>query len=120
MCPFTHRSQPPDIREKERLYPHLVTKVTPDMAGDNYLSQTDLAVLRVLVESPDRIVGRETIVRRAGLDSVSMRRADASIVVLRRILGADSIVTVRRRGWMLASQFHGRATSLMDSQIEHS
>jgi DNA-binding winged helix-turn-helix (wHTH) protein len=88
------------------------------MASDTYLSQTDLAVLKVLVESPDRIVGRETIVRRAGLDSVSMRRADASIVVLRRILGADSIITVRRRGWMLAAEFQAQATSLMDTPIE--
>ena len=88
------------------------------MANDTYLSQTDLAVLKVLVESPDRIVGRETIVRRAGLDSVSMRRADASIVVLRRILGAESILTVRRRGWMLAAEFQAQATSLMDTQIE--
>lgn len=89
------------------------------MAGDGYLSQTDQAVLKVLIESPDRIVGRETIVRRAGLDSVTMRRADASIVVLRRILGAEAIITVRRRGWMLASGFHIQALTLMHNQIEH-
>jgi DNA-binding winged helix-turn-helix (wHTH) protein len=47
-----------------------------------------------------------------------MRRADASIVVLRRILGADSIITVRRRGWMLAAEFQAQATSLMDTPIE--
>ena len=88
------------------------------MANDTSLSQTDLAVLKVLVESPDRIVGRETIVRRAGLDAVSMRRADASIVVLRRILGSDSIITVRRRGWMLAAEFHAQATTLLHSPIE--
>jgi len=88
------------------------------MAGDTYLSQTDLAVLKVLIESPGRIVGRETIVRRAGLDSVSMRRADASIVVLRRILGADSIVTVRRRGWMLAAEYQAHASTLAAGQIE--
>ena len=88
------------------------------MPGEANLSQTDLAVLRVLVESPDRIVGRETIVRRAGLDSVSMRRADASIVVLRRILGADSIITVRRRGWMLALESQTKASSLMNNHTE--
>lgn len=88
------------------------------MPGDANLSQTDLAVLRVLVESPDRIVGRETIARRAGLDSVSMRRADASIVVLRRILGADSIITVRRRGWMLALESQTKASSLMNNHTE--
>ena len=88
------------------------------MPGEANLSQTDLAVLRVLVESPDRIVGRETIARRAGLDSVSMRRADASIVVLRRILGADSIITVRRRGWMLALESQTKASSLMNNHTE--
>ncbi len=96
----------------------VVTHETPELAGDPSLSQTDLAVLRVLVESPDRIVGRETIVRRAGLDGVSTRRADASIVVLRRILGADAIITVRRRGWMLAMASHAVATTLMNNQIE--
>ncbi len=95
-----------------------MTKATPDISGDTSLSQTDLAVLRVLVESPDRIVGRETILRRAGLDGVSMRRADASIVVLRRILGTDSIITVRRRGWMLALGSHAEATTLMNNQID--
>ena len=96
-----------------------MTKAAPDTSGDTSLSHTDLAVLRVLVESPDRIVGRETIIRRAGLDSVSMRRADASIVVLRRVLGADSIITVRRRGWMLALDYLAEATTLMNNQIEH-
>ena len=96
-----------------------MTKATPDMPGDASLSHTDQAVLRVLVESPDRIVGRETIARRAGLDGVSIRRADASIVVLRRVLGPNSVVTVRSRGWMLAEEFHAAAISLLNSQIEH-
>ena len=97
-----------------------MTKPPSDLPSDASLSQTDLAVLRVLVESPGRIVGRETIARRAGFDGVSLRRADASIVVLRRILGASSIVTVRSRGWMLAEEFHLMATSLVKSQIEPS
>lgn len=97
-----------------------MTKATSDATDDASLSQTDLAVLRVLVESPDRIVGRETIARRAGLDGVSMRRADASIVVLRRMLGANAVITVRSRGWMLAEKFHATATSLLNSQIERS
>lgn len=65
------------------------------------LSTTDAAVLRVLRDHAGRIVGRSTINREAGLDHCTERRCDSAIVSLRRVLGPDAIVTVRRRGWML-------------------
>lgn len=65
------------------------------------LSVTDLAVLAVLTDNQGRVVSRDTIRRVAGLDGLSERRIDSSIVVLRRHLGAEALVTVRRRGWML-------------------
>ena len=73
------------------------------------LSSADLAVLRVLSENPRRVLGRESIVRLAGLDRSNPRRCDAAIVVLRRLLGPDSILTVRRRGWMLTEEGSRRA-----------
>ena len=60
------------------------------------------AVLSVLVDNAGRVVGRREIARRAGLAELSERRCDSLLVHVRRQLGADSIVTVRRRGWMLA------------------
>ena len=81
------------------------------------LSQTDCGVLQVLLGQHGRIIGRDTIQRIAGLDSVSTRRVDASIVVLRRILGAEAITTVRRRGWMLADDAVAASTELLAHQI---
>lgn len=76
------------------------------------LSATDLAVLQVLRWHAGRIVGRSTISREAGLDHCTERRCDSAIVTLRRALGADSIVTVRRRGWMLTDAGAGMASDL--------
>ena len=81
------------------------------------LSETDLSILRVLSDSRGRVVSRESILRLAGIDNVSARRADASLVVLRRILGADSVVTVRRRGWMLSEEAHKAAEKLLSRGI---
>jgi DNA-binding winged helix-turn-helix (wHTH) protein len=81
------------------------------------LSETDLSILRVLSDSQGRIVSRESILRLAGLDNVSARRADASLVVLRKVLGADSVITVRRRGWMLSDEAHKAAVKLLAREI---
>ena len=81
------------------------------------LSETDLSILRVLADSQGRVVSRESILRLAGLDNVSARRADASVVVLRRVLGAESIITVRRRGWMLSDEAHKAAVQLLAREI---
>jgi DNA-binding winged helix-turn-helix (wHTH) protein len=59
-------------------------------------------VLAVLLDSHGRVIGRREIARRAGMSDLHDRRCDSVLVQLRRQLGASSIVTVRRRGWMLA------------------
>jgi len=63
------------------------------------LSPSAQAVLAVLAEAGPRVVGRTELSRRAGLVGRSARRCDSLIVELRRVLGPDSIVTVRSRGW---------------------
>ena len=68
------------------------------------LSETDLSILRVLSYSKGRVVSRESILRLAGLDNVSARRAAASLVELRKALGADRVITVRRKGWMFSDE----------------
>ncbi len=66
------------------------------------LSPADLAVLRTLLTHSGQVLGRTTIQRFAGLDHCSARRCDSVLVSLRRVLGADAIITVRQRGWMLS------------------
>ena len=76
-----------------------------DSSSDNMsLSPTEMKVLRVLWESQGKVLSRETLMRKAGLDVSSARRVDSSMVVLRRVLGPDSLRTVRQRGWMLTEE----------------
>jgi DNA-binding response OmpR family regulator len=77
------------------------------------LGGSERAVLGVLVEAPGRVLSRGELARRAGLRQLSERRVDAVMVTLRRILGDDSISTVRRRGWMLERDRVPSATQLL-------
>ena len=81
------------------------------------LSETDLSILRVLLDARGRVVSRDSLLRLAGLINVSARRADSSLVVLRKVLGADSVITVRRRGWMLSDEAHKAAEKLLSRGI---
>ena len=66
------------------------------------LSRTELAVLHALDDARGRVVGRRELARQAGLSAASDRRCDSAIVAIRRVLGPDAVVTVRKRGWRLA------------------
>jgi DNA-binding winged helix-turn-helix (wHTH) protein len=78
------------------------------------LSESDLAVLRVLVDRAGRITSREDLNKLAGL-SGSQRRCEAVLVNLRRALGDGAIVTIRRRGWMLDNSVAAIAVTLINS-----
>jgi len=71
------------------------------------------AVLTVLVEHHRRVVGRRELARLAGLADLSNRRCDSVLVDLRRVLGPDSIITVRGRGWRLAGHALPRAAAMV-------
>ncbi len=76
-----------------------------DSPSDNLsLSPTEMKVLRVLWESQGKVLSRETLMRKAALDASSARRVDSSMVVLRRVLGPDSLRIVRQRGWILTEE----------------
>jgi hypothetical protein len=47
------------------------------------------------------VLSRHEIAREAGISALSERRCDSLIVGIRRRVGRDAIVTVRRRGWMI-------------------
>lgn len=70
-------------------------------AAPDRLPEAERSVLAVLVDHCGRVVTRRELARLAGLADRSQRRCDAALVVVRRHLGADSVVTVRGRGWML-------------------
>jgi DNA-binding response OmpR family regulator len=58
-------------------------------------------VYDVLAGHAGRVMSRTELARRAGLSDLNARRCDSLIVGIRRVVGAERVVTVRRRGWML-------------------
>lgn len=115
MCLFTHRSQGADRPEKQAPYHLDMDQSAHPIQKDVVLSETDRAILKVLADSRDRVVSRDSLLRLAGLDNVSARRADSSLVVLRKLLGSENLITVRRRGWMLSNEAHIVAAKLLSS-----
>lgn len=75
------------------------------------LTDRELAVLRALGRGA--VVSRADLIRDAGLSELSARRCESLIMTLRRILGPESIVNLRRRGWRLVAdvEFVGEAAS---------
>ncbi len=65
------------------------------------LHRQELIVLEILLQERGRVVGRAELARRAGLRSMSPRQCDKVLFRLRQALGAESIRSVRGRGWML-------------------
>jgi DNA-binding response OmpR family regulator len=67
------------------------------------LTPQERAVYDVLASHPGRVLSRNELARGAGLTDMNPRRCDALLVGVRRAVGADGVVTVRRRGWMLVA-----------------
>ena len=82
------------------------------------LSAVDRRILGVLLQQEGRVIGRDSLMRLAAVDSQSTRRIDVSMVALRRVLGAESIKTVRQRGWMLTVTGLTAAHNLLAGQID--
>lgn len=68
------------------------------------LTPQEVAVLATLVDARGRVVSRNELARRSGLQHASARRADSLLVTLRRALGGTAVRTVRGRGWMLVPE----------------
>lgn len=66
-----------------------------------HLTPQERAVFDVLERHAGRVLSRAELSRKAGIAELSTRRCDSLIVGIRRQLGADTVMTVRRRGWML-------------------
>lgn len=65
------------------------------------LTPQEVAVLATLADAGGRVVSRNELARRSGLQHASARRADSLLVTLRRALGGTAVRTVRGRGWRL-------------------
>lgn len=70
-------------------------------------------LLAYLASHPGRVISREEFSAECGLDDLSARRCDSLIVAIRRLLPEHAIVTVRKRGWMLAPDAADAAISLL-------
>ena len=82
------------------------------------LSAVDRRILHALVQQEGRITSRDTLMRLAAVDSLTNRRVDVSIVVIRKVLGPESILTVRQRGWMLTDTGLQVANNLLAGQVD--
>ena len=72
-------------------------------------------MLAVLVEQQGRVIDRDRLKRDAGLDDLHDRRCESVLVGVRKALGDDAIVTVRRRGWRLSPEALALAMALVSS-----
>ena len=91
---------------------------TSPLASEHSLSDQEQAVLRGLLASAGRVVSRRELARRANLSAMSERRCDSILVAVRRVLAADSIRTVRGRGWLLDLGAVDQATALLEA-VQH-
>ena len=108
-------SQLPHIAETLTLYVFTMSSASSVPSfSPGALSETDLAVLRVLVDRSGKITSRDDLNKLAGL-SGSQRRCEAVLVNLRKALGDGAIVTIRRRGWMLDNSVAAMAVALINS-----
>ncbi|MBL6620569.1 MAG: helix-turn-helix domain-containing protein [Ilumatobacteraceae bacterium] len=60
-------------------------------------------MLDALAARSGRVVSRSELARAVGVADLSERRCDSLVVAVRRAVGAERVVTVRRRGWMLVA-----------------
>ena len=74
---------------------------------DMILNDREMSLLRVLAESRGRVVTRSELARRAGLRHLQPRRVDVLLVNVRRVAGAERLINVRGRGWMLTDLSEG-------------
>jgi DNA-binding response OmpR family regulator len=65
------------------------------------LTPQERAVYAVLASEPNRVRTRHEIARSAGISDLNQRRCDSLIVGIRRVVGSDRLITVRRRGYLL-------------------
>jgi len=91
-----------------------------ELAGDSSLTPAtsplppqEAAVLRALITCSGRVVSRRELSRLAGIAELNERRCDSLLVSIRKVLGPDSIHTVRGRGWMINLSAIDQATSLL-------
>ena len=84
-------------------------------AVDVQLGPRERAVLSALVDHAGRVVDRDQLRRDAGLDQLSPRRCEAMLVGIRRALGPDAVVTVRRRGWRLNPEVMAMALAIIST-----
>src|SRR5262245_3630703 len=113
---FTRRSHHANDQVIVAAYgrPVVRKELFPPAPLDTGLGIPERMVLEALLDAGGRVLGRVELARRAGLRKHSPRRVDSVLVALRRRLGPDAIVTVRRRGWRLDATALQPARLLLD------
>jgi DNA-binding response OmpR family regulator len=79
------------------------------------LGTQERALLAALVDCQGRVAGRRELSRLAGMHDLNERRCDSLLVAVRRVLGPNSVRTVRSRGWMLSPEYLEQARLIVEN-----
>jgi DNA-binding winged helix-turn-helix (wHTH) protein len=71
-------------------------------ATDVTLGNQQRAVLTLMAQRPGHVFTTEELATKLRLPALTPRRADVIMGGINDVLGEDAVVTVPRRGWMLA------------------
>ena len=83
------------------IYPPYAAPFPDARAARTTLGNQQRAVLTELARKPGRVVTPEELAAVLGLPALTPRRASALVGSINDVLGAETIVDVPRRGWML-------------------
>jgi hypothetical protein len=83
------------------IYPPYAAPFPDTRAADITLGNQQRAALTVLARKPGRVVTPEELATELGLPAMTPRRAGVLMDGINQVLGAQAVVDVPRRGWML-------------------
>ena len=83
------------------IYPPYASPFPDARAAEITLGNQQRAVLTELARKPGRVVTPEELAAVLGLPALTPRRASVLVGDINDVLGAETIVDVPRRGWMM-------------------
>lgn len=83
------------------VYPPFAAPFPDAEQSEITLGNQQRAILTVFAQKPGRVVTAQELAEKLNLPKMTPRRADVLIGGINEVLGAETIVDVPRRGWMM-------------------